>query len=316
MERESFEDPEIAALMNEHFVPIKVDREERPDIDALYMEAVPGDDRARRLAADRVPDSRAASVLRRDVLPARAASRDAELAEWCCSPSPRPGAPGARRSEHGERRIRALGATARIEPSAEPIQSECSLDGRSRPARELRRRARRLGRGAEVPPRRNDRVAARPRRARDVAGTLDAMARGGHLRPGRRRVRTLRGRCTLDGAALREDALRQRAAGARLPARLAGLGEERFAARLLRDARLGAAGACAGRRAASARRWTRTPRARREASTSGGLTSFGEVIGPSGSPTPADEYPWLRERAGGTSSVGPPRARGARRRAR
>ena len=34
MERESFEDPETAALMNEHFVPIKVDREERPDVDA------------------------------------------------------------------------------------------------------------------------------------------------------------------------------------------------------------------------------------------------------------------------------------------
>ena len=40
MERESFEDPEIAALMNEHFVCIKVDREERPDIDAIYMDAV------------------------------------------------------------------------------------------------------------------------------------------------------------------------------------------------------------------------------------------------------------------------------------
>ena len=39
MERESFEDPEVAALMNEHFVPIKLDREERPDIDAIYMEA-------------------------------------------------------------------------------------------------------------------------------------------------------------------------------------------------------------------------------------------------------------------------------------
>ena len=39
MERESFEDPEIAALMNEQFVPIKLDREERPDIDAIYMEA-------------------------------------------------------------------------------------------------------------------------------------------------------------------------------------------------------------------------------------------------------------------------------------
>jgi uncharacterized protein YyaL (SSP411 family) len=40
MERESFEDPETAAYMNEHFVSIKVDREERPDVDALYMEAV------------------------------------------------------------------------------------------------------------------------------------------------------------------------------------------------------------------------------------------------------------------------------------
>ena len=40
MEHESFEDPETAALMNEHFVPIKVDREERPDVDTIYMEAV------------------------------------------------------------------------------------------------------------------------------------------------------------------------------------------------------------------------------------------------------------------------------------
>ncbi len=40
MERESFEDGQIAALMNENFVCIKVDREERPDIDHLYMNAV------------------------------------------------------------------------------------------------------------------------------------------------------------------------------------------------------------------------------------------------------------------------------------
>jgi uncharacterized protein len=39
MAHESFEDPEIAAVMNERFVPVKVDREERPDIDALCMEA-------------------------------------------------------------------------------------------------------------------------------------------------------------------------------------------------------------------------------------------------------------------------------------
>jgi uncharacterized protein YyaL (SSP411 family) len=40
MERESFEDPETAALMNERFISIKVDREERPDLDAIYMDAV------------------------------------------------------------------------------------------------------------------------------------------------------------------------------------------------------------------------------------------------------------------------------------
>ncbi|HEY1113233.1 MAG TPA: thioredoxin domain-containing protein, partial [Chitinophagaceae bacterium] len=40
MERESFENPDVAALMNEHFVNIKVDREERPDVDGIYMDAV------------------------------------------------------------------------------------------------------------------------------------------------------------------------------------------------------------------------------------------------------------------------------------
>ncbi len=40
MAHESFEDPETAALMNEHFVNVKVDREERPDVDAVYMNAV------------------------------------------------------------------------------------------------------------------------------------------------------------------------------------------------------------------------------------------------------------------------------------
>jgi len=40
MERESFEDEAVAAILNRHFVPIKVDREERPDLDDLYMGAV------------------------------------------------------------------------------------------------------------------------------------------------------------------------------------------------------------------------------------------------------------------------------------
>src|SRR5215212_1418343 len=40
MERESFEDPQIAEMLNEDFVAIKVDREERPDVDSIYMQAV------------------------------------------------------------------------------------------------------------------------------------------------------------------------------------------------------------------------------------------------------------------------------------
>jgi len=40
MEHESFSDPEVAELMNKHFVSIKVDREERPDVDQIYMTAV------------------------------------------------------------------------------------------------------------------------------------------------------------------------------------------------------------------------------------------------------------------------------------
>lgn len=37
MERESFENPDIGKIMNEHYVNIKVDREERPDVDRVYM---------------------------------------------------------------------------------------------------------------------------------------------------------------------------------------------------------------------------------------------------------------------------------------
>ncbi|MFQ5482105.1 MAG: thioredoxin domain-containing protein [Nitrospinaceae bacterium] len=40
MERESFEDPGTAEIINQYFVPVKVDREERPDVDGIYMKAV------------------------------------------------------------------------------------------------------------------------------------------------------------------------------------------------------------------------------------------------------------------------------------
>ena len=64
--------------MNEHFVCIKVDREERPDVDPIYMTRRPGDDGRRRLADDvfLTPDG---SRSGRHLLPARAAPRDAGL---------------------------------------------------------------------------------------------------------------------------------------------------------------------------------------------------------------------------------------------
>lgn len=40
MERESFENADVAALLNAHFIPVKVDREERPDVDRIYMNYV------------------------------------------------------------------------------------------------------------------------------------------------------------------------------------------------------------------------------------------------------------------------------------
>ena len=65
MAHESFEDDATAGVMNDAFVNIKVDREERPDVDAVYMELRPGHDRARRLADDDLPDPGRRAVLLR-----------------------------------------------------------------------------------------------------------------------------------------------------------------------------------------------------------------------------------------------------------
>ena len=69
MAHESFEDDDTAALMNELFVNVKVDREERPDVDAIYMDAVQAMTGSGGLAHDRVPHPRRSPVLRRHLLP-------------------------------------------------------------------------------------------------------------------------------------------------------------------------------------------------------------------------------------------------------
>ena len=78
MEEESFEDEEIASVMNDLYVSIKVDREERPDVDADLHDRGPGADRLGRLADERLADARSRAVLRRHVFsPARRRARRA-----------------------------------------------------------------------------------------------------------------------------------------------------------------------------------------------------------------------------------------------
>src|SRR2546426_8505462 len=68
MEHESFEDHETARLLNEHFVCVKVDREERPDVDQIYMQAVQsmtGDRKSTRLNSSHLVISYAVFCLKK-----------------------------------------------------------------------------------------------------------------------------------------------------------------------------------------------------------------------------------------------------------
>jgi uncharacterized protein len=128
MERESFEDPEIAALMNDLFVPIKVDREERPDVDAICMEAC------------QAMTGQGGWPLNTFLTPEQAPF----YAGTYFPPEPRHGLPSWRmvllavaqawddRREdvrrQGDQIVQALGATARLEPSAEPIDESLLTD--------------------------------------------------------------------------------------------------------------------------------------------------------------------------------------------
>ncbi|WP_342492952.1 DUF255 domain-containing protein [Bacillus sp. FSL W7-1336] len=69
MAHESFEDQQVADILNEHFISIKVDREERPDIDSMYMSVLSDDDGARRLAVERVCHAGSKAFLCWDIFP-------------------------------------------------------------------------------------------------------------------------------------------------------------------------------------------------------------------------------------------------------
>jgi uncharacterized protein len=132
MERESFEDDDTAALMNEHFVSIKVDREERPDLDSIYMDAVQAmtGGGGWPLTAFLAPDGRPF------------------YAGTYYPPEPRHGLPSFRqvltgiaeawrdrREEilaQGGRVIEAVGRAARLEPSAEALSDDVAVQAVAR----------------------------------------------------------------------------------------------------------------------------------------------------------------------------------------
>ena len=124
MAHESFEDPEIAALMNERFVCIKVDREERPDVDAICMEAC------------QAMTGQGGWPLNTFLTPDKAPF----YAGTYFPPEPRHGLPSWRMlltavadawetkreqvQQQSTQLVEALNATARLDPSAEPIRDE------------------------------------------------------------------------------------------------------------------------------------------------------------------------------------------------
>ena len=179
--------------MNEHFVSIKVDREERPDVDAIYMSAVQAHDRPRRLADDRVPHARwrARSSAAPTSRPTTATACPASRA--CSTPSPTLLDNATRRADASRRgqlveRLAAAGRAASA-PASDPLdRGACSTRACQALRGEFDARARRLRRRAQVPAaddldfllRYSHRRDRRPeRRCEMVASTLDAMARGG-----------------------------------------------------------------------------------------------------------------------------------------
>ena len=197
MERESFEDPQTAALMNEHFVCVKVDREERPDVDAIYMEAVQamtghgGWPLNVFLTPEQVP------FYGGTYFPPEPRHGHADAGARCSARWPTRGRRATTRSA-----ARASGWPQRLQGGAllEPSRRADRAGGARRaPSRRSRgafdSRQRRLGRRAEVPGRVHDRVpAARAASAQMSVYTLRVDGLGRHLRPGRRRLRPLQRR--------------------------------------------------------------------------------------------------------------------------
>jgi uncharacterized protein YyaL (SSP411 family) len=187
MAHESFEDPEIATLMNQRFVCVKIDREERPDVDAFCMEAC------------QAMTGQGGWPLNAFLTPEQAPF----YVGTYFPPEPRHGLPSWRMvllgvADAWERRrgeirgqglevVKTLGATARIEPSAEPIRASLLDDALSALESSYDPVNGGFGGAPKFPPASvielllaRSGTAEGSRAARAMAiGTLDAMARGG-----------------------------------------------------------------------------------------------------------------------------------------
>ena len=231
MAHESFEDEATAAYLNEHFVSVKVDREERPDVDAVYMQAttamtgsggwpmtcVLDHEGVPFFAGTYFPDQpRHGQPAFRQVLQALSQA-------WTSQPEEVRRVAGSIRDH-----LRGAVVPAGQEPvDAEVLDQAVETFGAefdptnggfgtapkfppSMVLEFLRRYAARVISTGSIP-----RSTARPRRARLRDARPHARRDGAWwpLRPARRRLRALQRRPRLGGPALREDALRQRAAG-------------------------------------------------------------------------------------------------------
>ena len=236
MAHESFENEAIAAVMNDRFVNVKVDREERPDVDAVYMQAVqamtgsggwpmtvfldpegrpfyggtyfPPEDRqgmpgfVRLLeAVDDAWHTRRGELLEqadqlRDAIEEGTAIGGGRAAAGAATGAESPAVLDAAVRNIGAQFDSRFGGFGRAPKFPQAMTLTFLLD---------RGRRRSVARGA-----------------RDDHGVARRHGRGRDVRPGRRRLPPLLGRRALAGAALREDALRPGAAAPRLRARLAG----------------------------------------------------------------------------------------------
>ncbi len=222
MEEESFDDPEIAQLLNQHFIADQGGPRGAPGRRRGLHERGPGDDGRRRLALERLADSGAEAVLRRDLLSARATAVPITGFRRCCrrcSSTTRRTAGDSSRlrisspssSSGTSRPPRLPGRTSRTRtccawpspgtPETPTVPGEDSPSQMKFPASFPVRFLLRFHRRTGDP----DALRARHAHPREDGGRR-------HLRPGRRRLPPLLHRSALAGAALREDALRQRAA--------------------------------------------------------------------------------------------------------